>query len=736
MAEDQVSSQNGYRMFPQGNYRVLNIFVNIIYDQTPERDPLKDNFEDPWPSVTKAGLNESIPTYLSEFLDTDFAENKRLNGTMTRLYFESSFGALLILGDFVVVNILQSDLSSKTEGQNFDYRKLVSKVVAQINQEGLHTIYGHDEIADYDQDGDGKIDFTQILVRNSVNKRKPYNYGSKDIGDGVTGMVMPEEIKFKDGSLGIGLFSYQGVGMKSISQTPSNIVIHELSHNLLGDNGFHTSGGNHFGTPNQYTSTSMGLQRGYGLMGGGSLVSCNGFERWRLGWTNHEYNPNKIPVSALNTAFELVSSDVKKNKQKQTIYLRDFVTYGDVVRIRLPYKDGVNASNQYLWLENHQVTKNEKLDWLVYSNRIPDCRPKGKSGVYAYIQVGKDVLIGDRNQVYSNNETDNLYIVSAEGNWDMEFLGKQWDCPVWGERSVFSYVRENPLSGANDQSPVFINRDTDVINSRKHGHVVSIKKKNGVVYDVGSDIGDEFDPFVDGSKLSLSTNPTPSNLRTYYVQQYQGKVRPVFPERNTNTIYLTGLSIDFETVESKEFGQLMKVEIDWDQYNVEEDVRWTGDIAVTEELVLTTNKTIDLDQNRNANIERRDPYTKEFAQHTTMTFKENSKILLEDNAQINIMNKSALVIEQGASLVINPGAKIVVEANAVLQLKAGAKVLIQNGGQLIVKEGGYFSGSPEAVVNCESCLTAMTITQDAVLGVPEGSSLENITGVQNIWEIF
>ena len=42
---------------------------------------------------------------------------------------------------------------------------------------------------------------------------------------------------------------------------------------------------------------------------------------------------------------------------EKTFTLRDFVTYGDVIRIKLPYKDSEFASNQYIWLENHQSGK-------------------------------------------------------------------------------------------------------------------------------------------------------------------------------------------------------------------------------------------------------------------------------------------------------------------------------------------------------------------------------------------
>src|SRR4030042_3283723 len=73
---------------------------------------------------------------------------------------------------------------------------------------------------------------------------------------------------------------------------------------------------------------------GWSLLGGAgsSLVSCNGFERWLLNWRGPD-NDN-YPIAAGNK-----SSDIQRSDTVQTFYLRDFITSGDVVRIKLPYKD-------------------------------------------------------------------------------------------------------------------------------------------------------------------------------------------------------------------------------------------------------------------------------------------------------------------------------------------------------------------------------------------------------------
>lgn len=83
---DRVSIQ------PNGTYRLLNIFVNIIYDQDPDMDPQGNSQNPTWPAAFNQGVNnESIPTYLTDdsdsFLDVEFNPND-LNGVMTKLFYK------------------------------------------------------------------------------------------------------------------------------------------------------------------------------------------------------------------------------------------------------------------------------------------------------------------------------------------------------------------------------------------------------------------------------------------------------------------------------------------------------------------------------------------------------------------------------------------------------------------------------------------------------------------------
>jgi hypothetical protein len=87
-------SKNGYSISPYGN-RVLNLMINIIYDQTPAADPLAGTSSNYWDPGTSNTINSNPPTNLTSFMDADFATVPP-QGIFTRKYYELSFGALTV----------------------------------------------------------------------------------------------------------------------------------------------------------------------------------------------------------------------------------------------------------------------------------------------------------------------------------------------------------------------------------------------------------------------------------------------------------------------------------------------------------------------------------------------------------------------------------------------------------------------------------------------------------------
>lgn len=712
----QISSEYGWYFPTNGEYRTLNIFINIIYDVYPERDPCRYEADPVWPRAYSEGINEYIPTYLSDmsFIDSSYTGANNVNGTMTRLYAESSFDSLIILGDCIVANVNLSTMLSGETGtldSVFNWQDIADTAIVMINRAGgleQNTLYGYNNIDDFDtltlnsllhgkpkpKFGNDKIDYIQILIRNSSKSTDGVHYdyaGAGTLnGQGATGLGVGPRIPIiiNGNEYYYDAGSKQGVGSGDISKQLKKVHIHEFSHGLFGGNNFHTSGGMHWLTHN--TCTFMGFRGGYGLLGGNSsLVSCNGYERWRLGWTSGVYNPTEIPIAAKSVySNNVVNSDITQDDGELSFILRDFITTGDVIRIKLPYIDD-GASNQYIWLENHQIGNNEKLDFFQFSN-THDCRPSGTAGIYSYYQVGKDILQDDYNDIYPSSETDNLRMICADGNWDMEKINSvNISCVTTGLKTTEIKSEPNPLSGNNDQE-FHIFPLGDLIDTIKN-----VADYPWIMYD-GNDakilpfLGDNFDAFTGNSFMSISTNPTPINTLTYYARQVHGILSPDTTLTNTRKLYLTGLYI--EMVQN---GEEFLVNIGWDDYDVKNDVRWTGDIVLKEKVNLLSGNTIELDKNYTPNQAYRDPVSNQFAEPTVFTCEDgsefiqqaNSTVVLENLCTMKLKSGSKYVINDGSELILCPGNKLIVESCAELIIKGSAKLIAENPSTVCIEEG-------------------------------------------------
>jgi hypothetical protein len=728
-ASPPLKSSYGHMINPHGQYRILTLFINIIYDETPHVDPIK-NPNSTWPAPTEKGINIDLPGYLNEFLDTKFFPDGAY-GSMTRIYRESSFDRLVLLGDFMVVNVKQSDISKTNDrflGHNsgsFSLHALVNAAINQINAaDGLKAIFGHNAISDYDNftpeasgvfkpmQPNGKIDFIQILTRNTtyvdttfVNNRDTIShrlqFGQLRSGQGWGNFKPRIELKMNGAFFGYDLGTIQCVGDVNITDNPTNIVHHEFSHNLFGGNNFHASGGNHY--TGGGTNTFFGVEGGYGLMGSyhSGLVSCNGYERWRMHWTSPVYNPEGYPVQA-----NQIPSDISREDGPMSFVLRDFVTTGDAIRIKLPYKDP-GASNQYIWLENHQVGLNNKLDYLQYSldffgNTLNPCRHNGTPGIYAFLQVGKDVIEGPANVVFPWNETDNLRIISAEGNWDFLLMDGEYSCVAYGyDRRTERRFRPNPLSGYQDQTTHFFPPEGQDVIRRTDGDGIAIKyfSEIGNDKDVSySYYGDSLDAFTGKTHMNIGTNPSPVNATTFYVNQFhEGQNNHVASNQNTNTshIYLTGLRIDMEALFNGDF----LVKIVWDDYAVANNVSWAGNIVVREKVIVAENQTISLKQSLTPNQITRDPESGLFAKTTVLRFEDQAAFILKNKSKVLLTNRSALILKSGSLLQIGDGAELVVGPGDTLRIEPSASLIVHGNGKLRVSKGGVLCVSEDAVIS-------------------------------------
>lgn len=680
----QVNSWDGCGLSPRTKGRVLNIFINVIYDVHP--DTVKCLSTDYWPSATQEGVNnEAIPNYLLDFMDTSY-NAANLHGTLTRLYGESSFDSLQLSGDFVVVNVKESSVLNKFH--TFSYTDLYFTAVDIINQSGgLQTIYGHNTLSDYLRDSN-KLIGANILIRNISR-----SYGGISGGSGISGFSCGHPILFDGKKCRLSYATIQCTGSDNIAINPSSIIVHEISHMFFGSNDFHTSGGNHRGSGG--SMPFLGIQYGYGLMGAGGsgLVGCNGYERWRMHWKH----PESVGyISAQNISRQSVPSDISKDDGEQLFVLRDFVTFGDAVRIKLPYKDTVTSSEQYIWLENHQVGYNNKLDFLKYSNHpdYTDCRPHGAPGIYAYYQVGKDVLSGKRSVVYDPNDRDNLKIIPAEGYYDYELVADTFrmECVSYDTvRYAMVQGEANPFCGGHDQQRHLFPKDRQGFLTTNDEYPVWRVIKNGDNIDSLVCLGDNRDAFSTYTHLNMGTNPSTCNTLTYHNNNKE-IVSPLIysehSEKDTRTIYLAGLGIEMTPLENHE----IQVRVRWDDYDIVNDTRWTGNIVLKDTARLAKGNIITLAQNKTVTQDLRDSTTGYFSVATTLTCERcsyfhlgaNSKLLLTENSTLIMDSTSSIILDNNATIIVQKGCTLRIDDTAQLQLIGKARIVVRSGGTIVV----------------------------------------------------
>jgi len=693
------NSENGYYFPAKGKYRILVVFVNIIYDVTPNLAP---NYVNPdWSVTNQEGINLLPPRqYFDDLFDVHNILPRQ--GFFTRFMSECSFDSLVLMGDFVTVEINQSTI--EPTGGDFSSTKFMNSVISFINNlGGLQTYYGFDAIGNYDyatcgfppaRVSNNKFDYIAFFALNPT-----ITHGGVVPGTGITSSGGLNALKLANGTMyPTEAWTIFGIGNDNLAKGGAAILVHEFAHGLLGGNAFHTSGGNHLGS-SEYNTFIAG-QSGYGLFSScNAFRSSNAYERWRLGWRHPSNSTYKIAASGSD------SDILTKFSGTKTFYLRDFVTYGDAIRIKLPYKDSEEASNQYIWLENHQLGKNGKLDGHNF-HFYPGitCIPIGTPGIYGFLQVGRDCLEGESNVVYYSNEKDNLRMIHAEGNYNEEYWGNKNDCIPWTSRPTFEYVNclnSNPLSGVNDQNEAIkiTNNQTlqPFLDFTYHGN----KLKDGVLYNQLIWCGDIFDAFTSGSVMDISSNPPPINAYTHYAifSNSQGYIKGE-DQRDTRRKYLTGLSIKMDYAYTLNGTDVFKVDVCWDDFDVKEDISWTGNIVLKEKLNLLPGKNITLAQNLTPYQINRDPISGVFAPPTLFTCEEGSELVQYPNSHVSVSEQSKMVLKSGSKYTISEDAILHISPVSTLEVEECATLEIK--GHLFVQVGANINFHPNAQIVMES----------------------------------
>ena len=436
----------------------------------------------------------------------------------------------------------------------------------------------------------------------------------------------------------------------------SGVFIHEVAHVLF--NAPHIMGvnnvvGNHF----YLLSAGWGVMSPINIFGG-----FNAWERWYSGFID-------------------LAVDIQSPKDIEPInvfVLRDYFTTGDAIRIKIPFSKG-----QHLWLENH--AKLHPLDEHPWRGKIlgkGDTIARAAQGIYAYIE---DVE-GSRNVIFSalSNRANGIKVLHAGGNYDYEMYE---DLPDgrnnWGNvLKSFRRLEANPISGINNlyRFPYDKNKDgvikidPNYNSSRTEWSAPIIKEEvepdsfvhlygSFGAYDARKAKG-YIDPvaYRAGDYLDMSSNPMPLNYPKYDLKKK--KLAPYV---------LNGLALKFSALENSTD---MKVEVRFEQVQLCQDRRWTGDIELPN---ITKDARADLEiLPRTKLVLNKSGTTNTHVQTAVGDFVNPTFLRIKEGATLHLKEKSKLILEDNTTLIVEAGGKIILDKKAKIILESKAKFIVDD----------------------------------------------------------
>lgn len=710
----QLSIHHGVTLPTRDTVRALIIFAEVDYMDGPCPKDLPDEFQGQWTRLPDG--SRGLPANADIYLDPIISNQPK--GYITSYYYEASFGQYVLLGDYLPF-VVRVPCHQIKQGLNLEQTLRI--IDQRADGQPLSTAHGI-PLTSFDlwseappghikpKIPDGKIDLVYLIWRNN---RFLSGYNTWDnSGYGVT------QVK------GIPFCGMQGVNNAASfnnswgDEHGFHITIAEHLHAIFGGNHWHSGGG-------RGIHTFLAIPYNYGLTGQleATMQAVCGWDRWMMKWKNPKKN---FLISVLDSSLMEINTEdfnIKNHPTGGMFYLRDHVQTGDAIRIRLPYfnweKEG-DIKNQYLWLEYRDFATRfdqyMKTGEAECSDHHPEY-PNGTPGLYAYIQVGKDQREGEH--IYHarpslpNGLASWLLPLTAEGNHDFHYRYDKIPDPLpgcgsWGNKTIpveLAKSKPNPFTGHSD-----LFRITD---SNQDGKLYSGDDLQPGLADMWGDSvwfnyhrnGDKDDAFCFKNKktrLSISTNPAPVPVYTYatdyeYNQFYftSGAQQSRFENRS---IALNGLSIEIiREDDNGPVGKAILVHIRWDDYVINQSVRWCGHIELRPHafnpekpsLILERNKSILLDRSEsptyhtNKGVSDRGIYW--FSDTTVFVGLPGANIQLQTGARIELKNGSRLELRDGSQLEMGKKSRIIIHRGSALIQHTGAKIVKAKGAKIIFK---------------------------------------------------
>lgn len=659
-------SEYGAGIFTHGDLRILVIYAEIEYEDEQKNSSHNEN----WP-------RGSVPRNAGEYFDSDWSDEPQ--GRFSKYYHQMSLGEFRVAGDYLkrIVTVRESAISNVRS-----HRAVCKAVAEEINRSEMKFKVSDKNLspADFDfrtkaqygkkwnEEPNGAFDHVMIFIRNF-----------KDVwwSEGHPGS-----------GLGVNIFGMDVDGYLSYNTLSFDIIKHEFGHFLLGGNNFHCCGGH---DNNRFPAYWPEVQSGWGLMGnaGSSIKTINAFERKRLNWKGEK---KKSVLSTGPGLLEKPSDLDALNLEHEGAYmLRDFITTGDAIRIKLPFLPE-HEYQQWLWLENHQgISEFDNHDNV-------DCQTKFQPGIYAYVQIDKEDTAGPNT---FRGHADYLKFLPAMGFYDVRLDSSNGLLPdycIWGGKFdkytahfPVEYLTENPFSGNSDLQNVAFDRNGDGKIEFGERMVNYTEIENGKTKNQWSWRGHTRHAFhLNGNnRITIGSNPSSATHRS---RLYSNK--PLNPKHSNHgkdhdnlIIHHNGIWIEL-LKQNDEDGTIL-VGIQFDKPVIDEDTRWAADSIIIHNLqpfydelpeggsslVITESGSLTINRNQ---MPSRKSEPEEFDGHTV--FSSPTHVLIEENAQVLV--KSNLTLKDDSILELMPGAIIILESGK-LELEDQSQIIIHPGASVI-----------------------------------------------------
>lgn len=696
------NSKFGCSLSPHDTIRMLVVFAELVYTDTIP-DPSLDWQNHYWDA-------HSLPRWADSLFATCDTTNFRYK-QITRYFQYASSNDHIVLGDY----LLAPDNGGVFSVNTTDGEANTTSIVQAVNQKlgtSIVTAHGLSSINEFDmwtigingvekqKVGNGKWDYIVFAVRNSLSPKNPN--GSS------TSSTLP--------LLGHGIDKACIVCVGN-SSNPTHIIRHEYAHMLLGNNSFHTCGG---GWHTNYWIPQTG---GWALLGlyGSSLMCWSAWDRYRLGWKGIN---NAYDISARDSdGITEVNGDIDIHCGNDIYVLRDFVTTGDALRIKLPFIDEGKEYQEWIWLENHQGVNNNNVEFDKWQYQDFECVEDFEPGLMAYVQINSNIRESpDQNSVFSQF-ADYLNPLTANGFWDRHFPTDSIDngCVSYSRVRPFTRIQENPLTGCGDQSLYSVDIDgNDIIDKKDQVSNWAEIVGNNTLRHLFQ-LGHSSHSFTlhGNNKIGIGTNPSSAPLINMVGLDSQNN-----NVKNLRKTYLNGISV--EILEQDATNGNIKVRIRFDDVDVDNDVRWCSDSIILNNIPTSSGyslnvkqgKTILLDQGLNA-TRMKNPIDyhgqKIFSSPTTFIVQPDVKIHLDTAASIVLENSSKLYFRERSSCVIEDRGTLIVKRGTVLQLDDCASLVINGTGKLIVEKGAELRISPMAILAFQNGLQNLDMESGVII---------------------